>query len=112
MATEQVTVFEDLATLTEVDEEEVTLEVTEQVAVLSEQVIGIQGPPGLTDAHYEHIQSTPSADWTIEHNLHKKPSVTVVDSGGTEWKAEVEHVSSDLCVARFAYPFAGSAYLN
>jgi len=64
------------------------------------------------DKFYQHTQSTPSASWTITHNLGKKPSVTVVDSGGTEWQTEVQHIDENQCIARFSAPFSGKAYLN
>ena len=34
------------------------------------------------DKFYQHTQSTPSDTWEIEHNLGKKPSVTIVDFDG------------------------------
>jgi hypothetical protein len=64
------------------------------------------------DQHYVHTQSTPSAVWTIDHGLGKHPSVTIVDSGGTQWQAEVQHVSQNRLIARFSNPFGGVAYLN
>jgi hypothetical protein len=64
------------------------------------------------DKFYEHNQSSPSDSWNITHNLGKKPSVTVVDSGGTQWHTEVQHINNNQCVARFSSPFSGKAYLN
>jgi hypothetical protein len=85
------------------------LAVVEQVSVISEQVVGIQGRG---DAHFIYDQETPSDEWTIEHNLGKNPAVTVVDSGGNEWQTAVEHLSADELVVRFSAPFSGRAYLN
>lgn len=70
------------------------------------------GISGSGDKHFEHNQSTPSATWTINHNLGKRPSVTIVDSAGTEWITEVDHVSDNQCVAYFAHAFSGKAYCN
>jgi hypothetical protein len=64
------------------------------------------------DKHYVHTQSIPAATWTINHNLGKRPSVTIVDSAGTEWVTEVEHTSDNQCVARFENAFSGKAYAN
>ncbi len=75
---------------------------------------GEEWQPGTApgDRHYVHTQSTPSSSWTIRHELGKHPAVTVVDSGGTEWVAEVQHLSEQELVARFSNPFSGVAYLN
>ena len=89
---------------------DVTIEVVEQAVVISEAVVGLQGTSG--DKHYQHVQSTPSATWSITHNLGKRPSVTVVDSGGNEWITKVEYVSDNALVIRFTAPFSGNAYLN
>lgn len=88
----------------------VEIAVTEQSVTISEAVVGLQGASG--DLHYTHTQSTPSATWTITHNLGKRPSVTIVDSGGNEWKTAVEHVSNNQTIVRFTAPFSGFAYLN
>ena len=100
-------------------DKKVSIEVVEQEVVISEAVVGLPGPPGPpgppgdgSDKHYEHTQSTPSAVWTIVHNLGKKPAVTVIDSGGNEWQTAVEHVSENQCVVRFSAPFSGVAFLN
>lgn len=100
-------------------DKKVAIEVVEQEVVISEAVVGLPGPPGPvgppgdgSDKHYEHTQSTPSAVWTIVHNLGKKPAVTVIDSGGNEWQTAVEHVSANQCVVRFSAPFSGVAFLN
>lgn len=85
------------------------LNVVEQVSVISEQVVGIQGPG---DAHFVYAQNTPSDEWTITHNLGKNPAVTVVDSGGNEWQTAVEHISTNELVVRFSSAFSGRAYLN
>lgn len=110
MATGKITVSESEVEVTEGQNPDVTIAVTEQSVVISEAVVGLQGPSG--DKHFTFTQSTPSAVWTITHNLGKRPSVTVVDSGGTEWQTAVEHLSDNACVVRFTAPFSGFAYLN
>lgn len=67
---------------------------------------------GGADKFYQHTQSTPASVWTINHGLGKRPAVSIVDSAGTEWITEIEHVSDDVCVARFGHPFSGAAYCN
>ena len=61
---------------------------------------------------YIHTQGTPSATWTIIHNLGCYPSVTVVDSGGTVGWAEVVYDSANQLRVLLASAQAGNAYLN
>jgi hypothetical protein len=110
MATGKVEVTEESVTVAEGNAPNVTIEVTEQTAVISEGVVGLPGASG--DKHYQHDQEVPAATWTITHNLGKRPSVTVVDSGGNEWQTAVEHLSVNQCRVTFSAPFAGRAYLN
>lgn len=110
MATGRIAVAEQEIEVVEGAGPNVTIEVVEQSVVISEAVVGLQGTSG--DKHFQHVQSTPSATWSITHNLGKRPSVTVVDSGGNEWISAVEHVSDNVLVIRFTSPFSGNAYLN
>lgn len=57
-------------------------------------------------------QKTPSDLWTIQHNLNKYPSVTIVDSAGTEVIGEVKYTDVNNLTARFSGGFSGTAYLN
>lgn len=36
------------------------------------------------DKHFIFIQELPLNEWRVQHNLGKFPSVTVIDSAGTE----------------------------
>jgi hypothetical protein len=110
MATGRIEVVEQAVEVVEGDAPNVTIEVVEQAVVISEAVVGLQGTSG--DKHFQHIQSTPSAEWSITHNLGKRPAVTVVDSGGSEWITNVEHLSENALVIRFSAAFSGNAYLN
>ena len=110
MATGRIEVSESEVEVTEGQNPNVSIAVTEQNVTISEAVVGLQGPSG--DLNYTHTQSTPSDVWTITHNLGKRPSVTVVDSGGNEWQTAVEHLSDNALVVRFTAPFSGYAYLN
>lgn len=74
-------------------------------------VTGPPGPPGL-DSHYAHVQSSPSSVWVINHELGKYPSVTVVDSSGTEVVGDVEYLSVSSVRVTFTGAFSGKAYLN
>ena len=50
--------------------------------------------------------------WEINHNLNKRPSVTVVDSGGNTLTPTVEYLDDNTVRISFNAPFKGQAYLN
>ena len=67
------------------------------------------------DKHYYHNQSSPSATWTITHNLGKVPSVSIIDSGGKLVYGIVElAIGNELneLTITFNGAFSGKAYLN
>lgn len=58
---------------------------------------------------YEHTQSSPSASWTVNHNLGRRPaSVAVLSVGGVEVNAAVTHISINQLIVEFAAPQVGS----
>ena len=65
-----------------------------------------------TDKHYTHTQDVVSDIWTIQHNLNKKPSVTVVDSGGSTVEGDIQYVDNNSVVLTFSGAFSGKAYFN
>jgi hypothetical protein len=73
---------------------------------------GPAGPPGPTGTGFIFTQSSPSATWTIIHNLNRWPSVTVVDSGNSEIIPNVVYTNSNQVMATFGSPTSGKAYLN
>lgn len=64
------------------------------------------------DKNYYHDQAIPSDTWAIVHNLGKKPSVTVIDTAGTEVEGEVKHISLNEVKIMFSAAFSGNATLN
>lgn len=70
------------------------------------------GLAGGHDAHYRHEQSVASEEWAVDHNLGKYPSITVIDSSGSEVLGEVVHVSLNSLVVRFSASFSGTAICN
>jgi hypothetical protein len=44
------------------------------------------------DKNYVHEQSSPASIWTIEHGLNKKPSITIIDSAGSQILAKITYV--------------------
>jgi hypothetical protein len=65
-----------------------------------------------TDKHFEFTQASPSITWTVNHDLNKFPSVTVVDSAGTQVFGDVDHIDNDNLTITFINQFSGKAYLN
>ena len=57
-------------------------------------------------------QAVPATTWVIEHSLCKYPSVTVVDSAGTEVSGVVNYVDNNNLTINFNQAFSGKAYLN
>jgi hypothetical protein len=83
---------------------------TQTVTVLDKY--SIVGLAGSADKNYVHYQNSPSATWTIIHNLGKKPSVTVVDSADEIVYGEVQYDSDNQVTLTFAGAFSGKAYFN
>lgn len=65
-----------------------------------------------SDKSFVFSQSVAAARWEIQHNLDKYPSVTIVDSAGTEVIGEVQYIDQNNVVLLFTAPFSGKAYLN
>lgn len=60
-----------------------------------------------------HSQDVPAAVWVINHNFTGKfPSVTVVDSAGSEVVGDVRYTGPKQVTLSFAVEFSGKAYLN
>lgn len=73
---------------------------------------GGQQPPGQGDKTYTYEQIIPAATWTIQHNLEKYPSVTVVDSADSVVMGDVQYTSLNEIKITFSVPFSGKAFLN
>ncbi len=73
---------------------------------------GPQGDPGLTGGSaYSHVESAPSSDWVINHNLNRYPHVTVI-VGGEDVDAEVTYNSLNQVTVSFGSPQSGRAELS
>lgn len=66
----------------------------------------------VSDKFFVFEQVVASNRWTVNHNLDKYPSVTVVDSAGTIIIGEVAYLSRNDLRITFQSAFAGKAYLN
>jgi hypothetical protein len=73
--------------------------------------------PIIGDITFTHNQTSTSNTWVITHNLHRFPSVTVVDSGGSIVMGTIVYNSNKKLTITFfsgsqALAFQGKAYLN
>ncbi len=78
---------------------------------------GPEGPQGISgstsgDLRYEHNQLIPADTWIVDHNLGKRPSVFIEDSGGNDLIADIIHVNVNQLQIVFASETGGKAYLN
>ena len=70
----------------------------------------IAASPG--DKTYRHVQLTADTVWLVTHNLNKRTSVSVVDSGGTEVEGDVEYIDDNNVRLTFSAGFSGEAFFN
>lgn len=73
---------------------------------------GPEGPTGGTGGSFAYEQITPSATWTIDHNLGYIPNVTVIDGLGREVMGDIAHPTLNQTVLTFSAMFSGDAYLS
>ena len=71
-----------------------------------------QNTPITGDKHYKHVQTAALASWSITHNLKKYPSVSVVDSGGSQVIGDVVYHDINSLTVSFTAEFDGEAYIN
>ena len=64
------------------------------------------------DKSFEFTQPTPSAQWTIQHNMNKFPSVSVVNNNNVLMYGETTYVDKNNLTINFSAGFSGKAYLN
>jgi ribosome-interacting GTPase 1 len=67
---------------------------------------------GVVDSKFTFEQNIASDEWTINHNLHKKPSITVVDSADNVVIGEENYIDENNLTIKFNSKFKGKAYLN
>jgi hypothetical protein len=67
-------------------------------------------PPG--DAYYVHSQNMSSTLWTVNHNLGKIPAVTLTDSSGRKFDAQIDHANANTFTVTLTYPTGGKAYCS
>ena len=67
---------------------------------------------GVVDSKFTFEQNIASDEWIINHNLHKKPSITVVDSADNVVIGEENYIDENNLIIKFKNKFKGKAYLN
>jgi len=65
-----------------------------------------------TDKTFVFTQAVPSLVWSIQHNLGKFPSVSVVDTGNTTVISQIDYIDNNNLTITNSSQFAGKAYLN
>ena len=93
MTDEQVTVILDEASTVTVIEEDMTVALTEETVEVVSILEGPKGDKGEDgDSHYSQ-DFTFATSVHVEHNLGKRPAVTIIDSAGDEVVVDVTHHS-------------------
>lgn len=90
-------------------------QINTQMTVEGRGVIDVTPTDGVfvvTSTTYVHEQGIASDTWEIEHNLNKYPSVTLVDSAGTQFQGRVEYTDENNCIVYMNGATKGKAYLN
>lgn len=70
------------------------------------------GPPGPAGPFFEFDQPTPSALWTINHNLGFYPDIALFTVGGAKFEAETINISVNQVQVFHSAAIAGRARLN
>jgi len=83
----------------------------EELQAQTECVVVISAEGG-DDKNYVHNQGVAATVWSIQHDLNKYPSVTVVDSALTEVEGDIEHIDLNNVKITFSAIFSGKAIFN
>ena len=65
-----------------------------------------------SDKHSAHVQSTPSTDFTITHDLEKFPTFDAWNTAGDPARLHWVHVDNRNIRVRSIIPFDGTIYMN
>lgn len=67
---------------------------------------------GGSSTAYTHEQGIASSTWLIQHDLNKKPSITVCDSTDTVVTGEIQYIDNNRALVTFKVAIKGVAYCN
>lgn len=74
---------------------------------------GPPGPPGSGGASHHHVQSIPSATWTVQHNFGRQPgAVRIIQSNGDEVEGQRNDPDVNTIVLTFANARSGEAWAS
>jgi hypothetical protein len=96
---------------------DITLTLEESHGALeSEKYYGLAIYPGtgedVGDKNYVHNQSVASQTWTVNHNLGKYASATMVLSTGQKGYGDITYIDENTLTITFASAESGKAYIN
>lgn len=89
-----------------------------RIATEEEAIEGVDNTTAITPytlnkvTTYTHEQAIASDLWVINHNLNKKPSITIVDSADNVVEGAEKYIDENTVEIRFNGAFKGKAYLN
>ena len=106
--TAEVTVVSPTSTTTTNTSVSVNPAANSTITVLAEK----QGPKGDSGGSYIHVQNTSSNVWTINQSLGYYPSVSALDSAGTQVEGDITWTSANSLTVTFSAAFGGVAYLS
>lgn len=81
-------------------------------SLISGKTYGIVQGPSDVDKNFVFTQGSASNTWTINHNLEKFPSVTVVDSADNVVVGDITYTNTNSLTVSFSSSFSGKAYIN
>ena len=67
---------------------------------------------GVGDKTFVFTQGVPALVWTVQHDLNKFPSVSVVDTANTGVLSQIDYIDNNNITITNSSQFAGKAYLN
>lgn len=79
------------------------------VEVIVDTTVGPTGPPGPSQASYQHSQPSAVTPWIVNHNLGFKPNTMAYSVGGLMMWANVQHIDTNQLYIYFDSPTAGYA---
>jgi hypothetical protein len=100
---------DNIVVVEEINNVVVVQETVPTIVITSPGPQGPQGPMG--NVFYTHIQNTPNATWTINHNLVGYPTAVVFDSSGSQCEGTFSYPSNNQMVISFSSAFSGTAYI-
>lgn len=83
-----------------------------RVPRVEERVTALERGGSDTNREIMYAYNTPNSEWICNHNLGKKPAVTVVDDGGNIILCDVRYIDNDSIAVRFGMNATGRIILN